>query len=228
MPILDSKKCLYERYQNNQLAQVYLAHYPAHSDALLWVKDFISLLTPLEDHPDILVVKRNEKENNYKVESPGILELLKFVNYRPLKLKQRFIFVTDAHLLSEIVSNKLLKLLEELPPHFCLFLLCPEGQNLLPTVKSRAINLPITPSNVSSNEEAEENFESVFDFVQFLKTCTDPSYEEKKFIEKRIDLFLSKNPGYAQCEEWLTNLKLYAESAEYNNAKTSRLSLFFP
>lgn len=186
-------------------------------------------MTKLSDHPDVFWVRRQETENNYKVDSPAIKEMLKFVSFRPIELKTRFIFFTDAHLMSDIVANKLLKVLEELPPLYCLILLAPEGQHLLPTVESRAIKVRIPKSEDSPTKETTlPQFESVHELVQYLKTCDDQFFTEKKFIEQALSLMLSKPSSYAQYNDMLANLKHYLESDLYNNSKASRLSLIFP
>lgn len=225
--MVDLKKILLAKYDADLLAQVYLATYAPHVHPEEWISDFLSPLTKLEDHPDLFWVRRSEKENDYKVDSASIKAMLKFINYRPIELKKRFIFITDAHLLSVIVSNKLLKVLEELPELYCLFLLVPEGQTLLPTVESRSIKVRI-PTEVPAEFQKTEFFESAFDVMGHLKTSDDPFHDEKKFIETQLDLMLSKNPTYRQCEDMLANLKHYVKSDEYNNAKVSRLSLLFP
>lgn len=229
MSAIDLKSVLSRKYAENKLAQVYLASYPIESGPDSWIKSFLKTITPIEDHPDVFWVRRLETENNYKVESPSIKEMLKFVSYRPIELKTRFLFFTDAHLMSDIVSNKLLKVLEELPPLFCLILLSPEGQHLLPTVESRAIKVRIPKSEVANNEALElPQFESVHELVQYLKTCDDQFFTEKKFIEQALSLMLSKPSSYAEYNDMLANLKHYLESDLYNNSKASRLSLIFP
>lgn len=229
MSSLDLTKVLVKKYANDQLAQVYLASYPLHTGPENWIQDFIQNFTKLEDHPDVYWVTRSEKENNYKVDSDSIKGMLKFISYRPIELKTRFIFFTDAHLMSDIVANKLLKVLEELPPLYCLFLLAPEGQHLLPTVESRAIKVRLPKSKDTQQTESEmPAFESVHELVQYLKTSEDPFFDEKKFIEQAISLMLSKSSSFEQYNEMLANLKHYLESDLYNNAKASRLSLIFP
>jgi DNA polymerase III delta prime subunit len=226
---LDLANILVKKYANNQLAQVYLASYPLDSGPESWINNFIHNFTKLPDHPDVFFVTRSEKENNYKVDSSSIKDMLKFISYRPIEFKTRFIFFTDAHKMSDIVANKLLKVLEELPPLYCLFLLAPEGQHLLPTVESRAIKVRLPKSKETFAEVKDTpNFESVNELVQYLKVSEDPFFDEKKFIEQAISLMLSKSSSFEQYNEMLANLKHYLDSELYNNSKASRLSLIFP
>lgn len=223
----DLKNILMKKYQDNNLASVYLAKYPDQTNPINWAKDFMLGITPLEDHPDVLWMERAENDNEYKVESPAILALLKFLNYRPFELKKKFIFVNDAHLMSVIVSNKLLKIFEELPENFCLFLFAPQSQNLLPTVESRAIKILMPADfNQTSDENKDIQFNSAMDLVSHLKKSEDDFSEEKNFIENALNKTLtSKN--FNECSESLEKLKHYGVSENFNNTKVSRLSMFF-
>ena len=125
----DLQKNLVKKYAEGNLGSVYLALYPEQTDPKKWGQELLAQVTRTSDHPDILWVERGEDEKDYKVESPGILALLKFLNYRAYELKKKFIMINDAHLMSVIVSNKLLKVFEELPENFCLFLFSPVNAN---------------------------------------------------------------------------------------------------
>lgn len=224
---MDLKKNLLLRYEKNLLGQVYLAKYGAHTNPKEWAQDFLKSITPLTDHPDILWVELEEKENSYKVESKGILELLKFLNYNAFELKKKFIFILDAHLLSVIVSNKLLKVLEELPENFCLFLFAPKDENLLATVESRAIKVTIETAEEKIDFDAPPlDFKSAQELLAELKGSDDELLLEKKFIEERLNNAL-KNANFKDCALLLDKLKHYSESEAFNNSKLSRLSLLF-
>lgn len=222
----DLKDNLLKKYAQGNLASVYLAKYPEHTNAVLWAQDFLSSITKLPDHPDVLWVERTE-ENQYKVESPGILALFKFLNYRAFELKKKFIFINDAHLLSTIVSNKLLKVFEELPENFCLFLFAPQDQNLLPTVESRAIKV-LLPQDLSKvdYDAPLPTYASAQELVASLKKSEDDYLEEKKFIEESLIKTL-KSGSFKECSDILEGLKHYQVSDAFNNSKLARLSLLF-
>jgi DNA polymerase-3 subunit delta' len=221
------KKNLLKKYETDQLAQVYLAKYPKSTDPIIWAKDFLESITTLQDDPDVLWVFRDEKESVYKVESLGIKALIKFLNFRAFRLKKKFIFINDAHLLSTIVSNKLLKVFEELPENFCLFLFAPQEENLLPTVESRAINI-LLPQVQHDEIEVRESlqYSSAMDLVNKLKNSDNQMQEEKKFIEESLNVTLQKKQ-FNDLSAALENLKHYSQSDNFNNSKVSRLSLFF-
>lgn len=220
------KKNLLKKYEAGNLASVYLAKYPEHTDAILWAKNLLAAITPLTDHPDVLWVERGE-DNNYKVDSVGIKALFKFLNYGAFELKKKFIFINDAHLLSTIVSNKLLKVFEELPENFCLFLFAPQDQDLLPTVESRAIKI-LLPQDLSKvdYDAPLPTYSSAQELMASLKKSDDSYLEEKKFIEEALIKTL-KNANFKECTEALEDLKHYSVTDAFNNAKLSRLGLFF-
>lgn len=223
--MIDLAANLLKKYNQDNLAQVYLAKYPEHTSPILWAQNFIKEITPLSDHPDILWIDRGE-ESGYKVESIGILALNKFLNYRAFELKKKFIFIHDAHLMSVIVSNKLLKVFEELPENFCLFLFAPQDQSLLPTVESRAIKI-LLPENLEATAHSETpQYASAQELMACLKKSDNDHLEEKHFIEESLRKTL-QNANYSDCEEALINLQHYQVSDAFNNSKLSRLALFF-
>jgi DNA polymerase-3 subunit delta' len=224
--MIELKDNLLKKYEQGNLASVYLAKYPEHTNPAMWAQNFISFITKIPDHPDVLNIFRSE-ENEYKVDSPGILALFKFLNYRAYELKKKFIFINDAHLLSTIVSNKLLKVFEELPENFCLFLFAPQDQNLLPTVESRAIKV-LLPQDLSGvdYDAPLPTYSSVQELVASLKKSEDDYLEEKRFIEAALNKTL-KNANFNECTNTIESLKQYQVSEAFNNSKLSRLSLFF-
>jgi hypothetical protein len=220
--LIDLKKTLLKKYEKDMLAQVYLARYGNSTDPKTWFQDFLSGITKLPDHPDVLWVSRDlkkdkEQENEYKVDSASIKSLLNFLNFRAYELKKKFIFIEDAHLLSVIVSNKLLKVLEEMPVAFCLFLLAPKQESLLPTVESRAIKI-LLPENLDADP--------VLVAVMELKKSDDSLSMEKSFIENSLQRVIESG-DYLALEAALDNLKMHSISESFNNSKASRLSPFF-
>jgi len=238
MLILDNlQKLLYTKYLNGNLASVYMAKYDSQSiDPEVWVKEYLTQFSLLEDHPDVLKINKTEKENEYKVDSVSIKNFLKFLNYRPIQLKKKFIFLFDAQDLSVIVSNKLLKIFEELGRDFCLILMVPNNAQLLPTVESRAIKLQIPGLPNNLNNQNQTDFSAIktpMDLINALKTQGGVSnYEEKKFIELAIDKILNSAAptsleSYQEIDSLLKKLQSYEISASFNNSKLSRLTTLF-
>jgi DNA polymerase-3 subunit delta' len=228
--LIDLKKTLLKKYDKDMLAQVYLARYGQSTDPKIWFKEFLSGITKLSDHPDVLWVSRDlkkdkEQENEYKVDSASIKSLLNFLNFKAYELKKKFIFIEDAHLLSVIVSNKLLKVLEEMPVAFCLFLLAPKQESLLPTVESRAIKI-LLPENLEALPTTVAHFSGAQEAVLELKKAEDSLSMEKSFIENSLQRVIESG-DFLALEAALDNLKMHSVSESFNNSKAARLSPFF-
>jgi DNA polymerase III gamma/tau subunit len=192
--------------------------------------------TSITDHPDVLKIHKAEKENEYKVDSAQIKDFLKFINYRPLQLEKKFIFLFDAQDISTILSNKLLKFFEELGSNFCLFLMVPDNAPLLPTVLSRAIKLQI-PNKKEMIGTAPDFLEihTPQDLLAYLKQSRDTGsgpQDEKKFIEQVIQDCLTQSKlspeSFKSLDELLKILSEYETYSNFNNSKLARMTRFFP
>ena len=242
---LSIKEILFQKYQERKLASLYIAKYNSRTlNPEFWVNDFLLQFTKLPDHPDILKIHKTEKETEYKVDSKAIAELFKFLNYRPLELSKKFIFLFDAQDLSTILSNKMLKIFEEMGENFCLFLMVPDNAQMLATVESRAIKLTLDFNQIAMGKELNPSFEfktlaTPWELIAHLKKGSEGQNElqaEKKFIEQTIDKYLaqSHNGGkvapetYQELSSLLKTLRDYEIESNFNNAKLSRLTPFFP
>lgn len=228
--LIDLQETLLKKYDSDMLAQVYLARYSQSTDPKIWFKELLSGITKISDHPDVLWVSRDlkkdkELENEYKVDSASIKSLLNFLNFRAYELKKKFIFIEDAHLLSVIVSNKLLKVLEEMPVAFCLFLLAPKQESLLLTVESRAIKI-LLPENLKALPPPVAHFNGVQEAILELKKAEDSLSMEKSFIENHLQRVIESG-DFQALEAALDNLKMHSFATSFNNSKASRLSPFF-
>jgi len=228
------EQILLNKYQNGTLAALYCAHYDsAKCDPEVWVDSFLKSITPLIDHPDILKMRKGEtdkkKDKDYKVDSVAIKDFIKFINYRPLALKKKFIFLFNANDLSVIVSNKLLKIFEELSSDYCLVLLVPDNAQLLATVESRSIKILIKNQNhFDGNILAMPKMTSPVEMAAFIKEAKlDNNIFEKKFIEQKIERCL-QNSQFFECDELLVALKNFEHASSFNNSQLSRLTPFFP
>lgn len=108
------------------------------------------------DHPDILTLAPQGQK--YLIEQPDFLEYMRSWEFRPTNLKYRFFIFTDAHLLSDVILNKMLKQLEEPPSWSCIFFLNPSGKKLLATIESRSLKWQIPPSTIPTWENTQGNF----------------------------------------------------------------------
>ncbi len=233
------KKNLAETLKNklndDSLASLYLLNYdPKKIDQHKWVTSFINSITPINDHPDILKIEVDQDERLYKVDSPNISKFLSFLCYSPLKLPKKFVFLSDAHLLTTTVSNKLLKILEELNDKTCIFLMVPQNAQVLPTIASRAVKLLIDLSETSviAEEKLSANLTPQELIKLFKQNPNKAHLLEKELVEAVINIKLSEiscNPtSYIQIDELLKDLKSIKDASAFHNSKLSEISKLFP
>ena len=89
------------------------------------------------NHPDLLSVSTEEKE--IRIES--IRDWARWLNVGPNEATQKIGVIEDADLLNPFSSNALLKTLEEPPAHALIILLARSAANILPTVRSRLMQV---------------------------------------------------------------------------------------
>lgn len=224
---------LHRKFQEGSLAPLYILYHDSHFSELDWINNFVEQSTKLKDHPDILILEKENSENQYKVNSSATLKLYQAINTNPIKLSKKLIFITSAQDLSDIVANKLLKIFEELDSKYCIFLLCPENAPMLATVLSRAVKLTI-----KSNDEKEEtnnvNFEGIstpFDLAKLLKQTGGNSKNiEKIFVENKLNEILAASiktkESYEIIESTLKHLKQLDKHSNFNNSKITTLTPF--
>lgn len=223
---------LLKKLSENELASLYLLTYNSETtDPVSWATQFQKEMTPLSDHPDILRMNKGAKENEYKVDSGAIKEFLAFISTRPLQLSRKFIFLFDAQDLSIIVSNKLLKVFEELGQQYCLILFAPRNAPLLETVLSRAVKLIIPDPSGKENAAVTANLEfsgiqNPQDLLAYIKESDDELIVEKKFIEHAINQCLARG-DFQEIDGLLYQLKEFEKRSAFNNSRLSRLSPFF-
>lgn len=71
-----------------------------------------------------------------------IRDLKSHIHQKPLKSKNKFIVIEEAHLATVEAQNALLKTLEEPPSHAIIVLEAKNKESLLPTILSRVVKIP--------------------------------------------------------------------------------------
>ena len=91
----------------------------------------------IQTHPDVLIVPPDPPQLLIKLGQ--VRQVIHVAYYRPpVESKRTFTIFTSSAFMKE-AANSLLKLLEEPPPHTSLILLTENPQELLPTIRSRAV-----------------------------------------------------------------------------------------
>jgi DNA polymerase-3 subunit delta' len=95
------------------------------------------------NHPDFFCLKPRGKLRQIK--NRDVTDLIRFFNLKSYRGGRKVILVEDADRLPVLVSNKLLKSLEEPPPETLFILTCPAESGLLPTIVSRCRVIEFPP-----------------------------------------------------------------------------------
>jgi DNA polymerase-3 subunit delta' len=91
----------------------------------------------IQTHPDVLVIPPDPPQNMIKMGQ--VRQVIHIAYYRPpVESKRSFSIFTTSAFMKE-AANSLLKVLEEPPEHTSLILLTENPQELLPTIRSRAV-----------------------------------------------------------------------------------------
>lgn len=103
-------------------------------------------------HPDFLMIGCPEGKRELPIdlligsrENRGRTGLCHELALRPMSADRRIAVIDDAETMNEASANSLLKTLEEPPPGVILFLLCPETDQILPTIRSRCQIIRFSP-----------------------------------------------------------------------------------
>ena len=104
----------------------------------------------IQTHPDVLVIPPDPPQMMIKVDQ--VRRVIETIYFRPAEGRERVFIFTDSAFMKE-AANSLLKVLEEPPEFATIFLLAENAGELLPTIRSRCMVLPL---RCLSTEEIEQ------------------------------------------------------------------------
>ncbi|MBE6928508.1 MAG: DNA polymerase III subunit [Ruminococcaceae bacterium] len=95
-----------------------------------------------QTHPDVITVDEPEKAN---VQVKYVRKTLEDLYIRPNEGKRKVYLIPRGQALRMDSQNTLLKCIEEPPPYGAFIFLCEHGEKLLPTIRSRCVELRLSP-----------------------------------------------------------------------------------
>lgn len=104
----------------------------------------------IQTHPDVLVIPPDPPQMMIKVNQ--VRRVIDTIYFRPAEARERVFIFTDAAFMKE-AANSLLKVLEEPPEFATIFLLAENAGELLPTIRSRCMVLPVRSLPVQEIEK---------------------------------------------------------------------------
>src|SRR5258708_6483063 len=103
----------------------------------------------IQTHPDVLVIPPDPPQMMIKVDQ--VRHVIDSIYFRPSEARERVFIFTDSAFMKE-AANSLLKVLEEPPEFATIFLLAENVGELLPTIRSRSMVLPLKSLSVQDIE----------------------------------------------------------------------------
>ena len=94
----------------------------------------------IQTHPDVLVIPPDPPQMMVKVDQ--VRHVIDTIYFRPSEARERVFIFSDSAFMKE-AANSLLKVLEEPPEFATLFLVARNPGELLPTIRSRSMILPL-------------------------------------------------------------------------------------
>ncbi len=94
----------------------------------------------VQTHPDVLIIPPDPPQMMIKVDQ--VRRVIEHIYFRPSEARERVFIFTDSAFMKE-AANSLLKVLEEPPDYATIFLLTENAGELLPTIRSRSMVLPL-------------------------------------------------------------------------------------
>lgn len=235
-------KLLLSKADKNELGHFY--HLKLHGNAdeesfqKSWLTPFLVQILKLSkessfhnliNNPDFLLLGRIFEEgqlNSYKNSDYTLEEIMPFIQFNnesPWQAPYKISVIFDAERLNSIVSNKLLKTLEEPNKQSLIFLINSTNASLLPTIHSRAITIRLAP--FSKDEELDTSLldKSLPELVNLQKnTPLDDTY-----LKLAIKRQLALKDGFHSSTKLLELTRWFNKSKLFNNSSYERLSRLY-
>jgi DNA polymerase III delta prime subunit len=198
------QKILYKKFKEDKLAHFYLvepSRVDSESKLLSWCSELILEMNDLygkdiANQADVLILKPEKDSKQYSLDQ--INEIFNFTMYKPLSLSKKYLIIPEAHKLTQIHSNKLLKTFEEPPIELNIFLLNPQKSNILNTILSRSIKLRVglpsseTKNNIEFIKENSTDLQAFTTDLGNLKLSAEVLYSELLAIINEYDISASR------------------------------------
>ena len=152
-------------------------------------EDSLSLRIEKEEHPDLIFVDYQEKENGEKKSSISIdqirQEVKGTVDISPKEGQFKVYVLCHSDKMTVEAQNALLKTLEEAPEHVIMILLCENENKLLDTVLSRVVRVYVGDMPIEKQWKLLQEIPALRALPAFLKEIAHKKQEEmQKYAEE--------------------------------------------
>ena len=152
-------------------------------------EDSLSLRIEKEEHPDLIFVDYQEKENGEKKSSISIDQIRQEVkgtmDISPKEGQYNVYVLCHSDKMTVEAQNALLKTLEEAPEHVIMILLCENENKLLDTVLSRVVRVYVGDMPIDKQWKLLQEIPALRALPAFLKEIAHKKQEEmQKYAEE--------------------------------------------
>jgi hypothetical protein len=187
----------------------------------------------LIDHPDVLWIGSLEygedTRQSYQVDEAA--DLARFLEFKPIQAKRKFVVITEADKVGTTVANKWLKILEEPSQPVTIFMLNPKRIKLLPTLLSRAQSL-ILPGEWSVVMTKLDELMSLWktseiSLSQFIEKFKDSPKDIGDLIQAIIDWETTQYDEFSDKKALAEFLIVWRESEVFRQSAATRSTLLY-
>ena len=233
-----TQKNLVNKAVSGNLGHFFIVNPPGRSkdpkkDLMRWIQQIVqayfkakgSQTEDIKNNEDALVI--DEEMINKKYYDKSLVDSVsKFLSHLPIRADRKFVIIEDLSKMSDIHSNKLLKVFEEPPVNATIFLLNPSSSKVLPTIASRAVFIR---AMIRQQEIGQSDLDvwvkklekkNMHQFCDFFKTRKEEEIALAQALMDRI------NPAtraglFRKAQKYL---KEHAQDSIYNHNSYSRLA----
>jgi len=187
--------------------------------------DKTSNLIEKKSHPDFMALEVNDEEKKTVIDIEQVRDCINFFNHTPAISGYKVCIIDSIEDMNNNSSNAILKILEEPPINSVFFIISHNPESLMPTIKSRCIDLQFKRFN---NEELEnylleEGFEDTSINLKRVMRFSNGSLGKcmQLLSDEAIDLNLKVQNLFLN----YSDLDIYELISSLNNDKN--LSLFY-
>jgi len=193
----------------------------------------VSVPTDLIDHPDVLWIGNpqygEDTRQSYQVDEAQ--DLARFLEFRAINAKRKFVVITEADKVSATIANKWLKILEEPSQLVTIFMLNPKRIKLLQTLQSRAQSL-ILPGEWSLQltllTEVMTQWKSKsLSLAEFIDEYKEDSKVLNELIQGVIDWETTQYDEFSDKRALADFLVMWRESEVFRQSAATKSTLLY-
>lgn len=223
------KDILVQKNTESKLGHFYLVS-PSHNDTenlcYNWSKELVIALSgsskSIENLTDVMLIDKSQTtEKQYKIDD--IESINSFLNYKAIELGRKYLIINEAHKLTHIHANKLLKTLEEPPIALTILLINNRRTKLLDTIESRAIKLRLPIKPAASTNYLNKVLSDNMSYSQFCQDAQNNEVSIESLVQEVLGLANQLELPYNSMSKIIETTKLIQDDLTFHTSKNNVL-----